>query len=151
RQLYPKWELCIADDCSSQPHVRTVIEEYRRTDPRIKVTYRTQRGHISAATNTALELATGDVVAFVDHDDELNERALYLVATELAGHPETEVLYSDEDRIAARGQRHDPYFKPEWNPDLFRSHNLLAHLFVCRTARARALGFRAGYEGAQDW
>lgn len=151
-QLYPNWELCIADDGSSAPHVRRVIEEYLERDPRIKVVYREKRGHISAASNSALELATGTYVALLDHDDELAERALYLMAVEIDRYPAADVLYSDEDKLSVTGQRFHPYFKPDWNPDLFLAQNLVTHLCVCRTSRVLEVGgFRTGYEGAQDW
>lgn len=151
-QLYPHWELCIADDGSSQPHVHRVLEEYRLLDPRIKVAHRPRRGHIAAASNTALELATGDYVALLDHDDELAERALYMMAVEINAHPSAELIYSDEDKITPQGRRSDPYFKPDWNPDLFLAQNLVTHLCVARMTRVREVGcFRVGYEGAQDW
>ncbi len=152
RQLYPHWELCIADDGSTAPHVRRVLEEYRARDPRIRVVLRPQRGHISAASNSAIELVRGEFTAFLDHDDELAEHALYLVAVELGAHPTAEVVYTDEDKLDDHGNRIDPYFKPDWNPDLFLAQNLVTHLCVCRTARVREVGgFRVGYEGAQDW
>ena len=152
RQLYPHWELCIADDASSAPHVRRVLEEYRQRDARIKVVYRERRGHISAASNSALALANGAFVALLDHDDELAERALYLMAVEIDRYPAADVLYSDEDKLTVSGQRFHPYFKPDWNPDLFLAQNLVTHLCVCRAARVQEVnGFRPGYEGAQDW
>ncbi|MGH7962842.1 MAG: glycosyltransferase, partial [Candidatus Binatia bacterium] len=151
-QLYPHWELCLADDASSAPHVRQVLEEYRAQDARITVVYREQNGHISAASNSAIALATGDFIALLDHDDELTAHALYMVAAELNAHPQADLLYSDEDKIDAHGQRHHPYFKPDWNPDLFLAQNLVTHLCVCRTSLVREVGgFHAGYEGAQDW
>lgn len=151
-QLYPYWELCIADDASSAPHVKRVLEEYCRRDPRIKVVYRQKNGHISVATNDALALASGAYVAFLDHDDELAEHALYWVAVELNRHPEAELIYTDEDKIDAEGNRFDPYFKPDWNPLLLCGQNYLSHLSVYRTERIRALGgFRQGVEGSQDW
>src|SRR5699024_279696 len=77
RQVYPHWELCIADDASTAPHVRRVLDEYRARDARIKVVRRDKNGHISAASNSALELATGEYVALLDHDDEITPDALY--------------------------------------------------------------------------
>jgi hypothetical protein len=91
-------------------------------------------------------------VALLDHDDELAERALYMMAVEIDAHPSAELIYSDEDKITPQGRRCDPYFKPDWNPDLFLAQNLVTHLCVARTARVREVGgFRVGYEGAQDW
>jgi GT2 family glycosyltransferase len=152
QQIYSHWELCIADDASSKPSVRRVLEEYQVKDSRIKVVFREQNGHISAASNSALTMGTGEFIALLDHDDELPEHALYMVATELNTHPEADIIYSDEDKIKEWRQRHDPYFKPDWNPDLFHCQNLVSHLGVYRTCRVREVGgFRVGYEGSQDW
>lgn len=152
RQLYPYWELCIADDASTQPHVREVLEEYARKDSRIKVCFRECNGHISAASNSALELATGDYIALLDHDDELAEYALYWVAEEIIAHPDVEFIYSDEDKINERGERCDPYFKPDWNPELLLGQNYVCHLGVYRRARVLSIGgFRERFNGAQDW
>ena len=151
-QLYPYWELCIADDASEKPHVHRILEEYRAIDERIKVVYREKRGHISEASNSALALATGEFIAFLDHDDELPEHALYMVVVELNDHPEADLIYSDEDKINEKGKRFGPYFKPDWNYDLLLGQNYLAHLAVYRTALVREIGgLRKGYEGAQDW
>lgn len=151
-QAYPHWELCIADDASSAPHVRRVLEEYRAKDARIKVAQRSATGNISAASNTALALATGDFVAFLDHDDELTPDALFHVAREVNRHPAAAMLYSDEDKRDFHGERTHPNFKPDWNYDLFLSHNVAAHLCVYRTDLVRRLGgFREGFEGAQDY
>jgi GT2 family glycosyltransferase len=152
RQLYPHWELCIADDASTAPHVRRVLEEYRALDSRIKVVFRERHGYVAAASNTALSLASGEFVALLDQHDELAERALYLMAVDINAHPTADVLYSDEDKISAHGQRFQPYFKPDWNPDLFLAENLVTRLCVCRTSRVNEVGgFRSGHEGAQDW
>lgn len=152
RQVYPHWELCIADDASPQPHVRAVLERLAREDQRIRVVYRPQNGHISAASNSALELAAGEFTALIDHDDELPPHALLCLAETVRDHPGAELVYSDEDKIDETGQRFDPHFKPDWNPDLLTSQNYLSHLTMIRTATLRAVGgFRAGFEGAQDW
>ena len=151
-QLYPHWELCIADDASTQPHVRATLEQMALKDPRIKVTFRQTNGHICEASNSALALATGTFVAFFDHDDVLHPRALYEVAAELDAHPETQLVYTDEDKIDMEDRRFDPYFKPDWNPDLNHCQNYVSHLSVYRTELVRGLGgFRKGYEGSQDW
>lgn len=150
-QSYPHWELCIADDKSPKPHVRKVLAEYQKIDPRIKVVYRKQNGHISRASNSALEIATGDYVALLDHDDALPEHALYFMAQVIAEHPDAQILYSDEDKIDIHGQRSDPHFKSDWNPDLFYSQNYVSHLGVYkRELLQRINGFRTGVEGSQD-
>lgn len=151
-QLYPNWELCIADDASTAPHVRAVLDEYARLDERIRVVFREQNGHISAATNSALEIARGEFVALLDHDDELPAQALYVVVAALNDKPGLDLIYSDEDKIDENGRRFDPYFKPDWNPDLLGAQNMISHLGVYRSGVLRAIGgFRAGVEGSQDW
>ncbi len=152
RQLYPYWELCIADDASPDPRVRRTLERYAARDSRIKLVFRNANGHISAASNSAVDIATGDFVALLDHDDLLAEHALFWVVDAINRHPEAKLLYSDEDKIDITGERCDPYFKCDWNPDLFYSHNLITHLGVYQTELVRAIGgFRVGYEGAQDY
>ena len=150
-QLYPHWELCIADDASTQPHVRAILEDYAARDARIRVAYRTENGHIAAATNSALAAATGAFVAFLDHDATLAPEALYQVALVINAQPQAELLYSDEDSLDRRGRRVQPIAKPGFSPFLLRSHNYISHLLVMRRALVERLGgCRAGLEGAQD-
>ena len=149
-QLYPVWELCIADDASTQVHVRDIIEDACAKDSRIRSVRRAHNGHISAASNSALELAQGEYVALLDHDDILAERALYEIVAALDRHPDTDVVFSDEDRLQD-GVRHSPYFKPGWDPDLLLGQNSVSHLGVYRTSLLREIGgFREGSEGSQD-
>ena len=151
-QLYENWELCIADDASTSTQIKEILENYRRKDPRIKVEYRAVNGHISAASNTALALASGEFVALLDHDDMLSEQALYQAVVELNRHPDTDFVYSDEDKIDESGERSNPHFKSDWNPDLFYSQNYASHLSVYRASLVRAAGgFREGFEGSQDY
>lgn len=151
-QTYPRWELCLADDASPEPHVRPLLEKLAASDPRIKVAYREKNGHISAASNSALELATGEYIGLLDHDDELVPHALHEVVALLNAHPDTDLVYSDEDKIDEEGRRHEAYFKPDWLPDLFRAQNYISHFTVYRAALVREVGgFRVGYEGSQDW
>lgn len=150
-QLYENWELCVADDCSTNPAVHALLEEYSQADERIKVVYRAQNGHISAASNSGLQVAAGEWIALLDHDDRLAEYALYFVVEAINRRPNVSLLYSDEDKLDAHGVRYDPYFKCDWNEDLFYSHNLISHLGVYRKAIVDAIGgFRQGYEGSQD-
>lgn len=152
QQIYDHWELCIADDASTLPAVRAVLERHAREEARIKIVFRVQNGHISAASNSALSLVSGEWVALLDHDDLLSEHALLWVAEAINRHPEGELFYSDEDKVDENGRRFGPYFKCNWNPDLFYSHNLITHLGVYRSARVRAMGgFQLGLEGAQDY
>lgn len=151
-QHYPDWELCVSDDASLSPHVRQVLEEYRRRDPRIKVIYRPQNGHISESSNSALELATGEYMVLLDHDDELHPEALLLMAEAICRTPDAKLIYSDEDKIDEEGERFDPYFKPDWNYDLLLGQNCISHLGVYSLPLVREVGgFRKGLEGAQDW
>jgi glycosyltransferase involved in cell wall biosynthesis len=152
QQIYSNWELCIVDDASTQPQVRQLLEEYTQRDQRIKVKFRTENGHISVASNTALEMVNGEFVAFLDHDDKLARTALFWVAKDIIAYPDAMLWYSDEDKINEQEQRLDPYFKSDWNPDLFLSHNLITHLAVYRTTLIQQIGgFRADFEGAQDY
>ncbi len=151
-QIYPDWELCAADDASTDAGVRELLQRYADNDSRIKVVFRKINGHISAASNSALELAKGEYIALLDNDDLLPEQALFWVADAIVTNPSAEVIYSDEDKIDQSGRRYDPYFKPDWNPDLFLSQNMVSHLGVYRTDLVRDLGgFREGYEGSQDY
>lgn len=151
-QLYPYWELCIADDASTSIDVRDLLRTYGETDARIKVVFRPENGHIAAASNSALELATGPWLALMDHDDLLAEHALFWIADCIAAHPDARLIYSDEDKVDDQGGRSDPYFKPDWNIDLFRSQNTFSHLGVLAADLVRAVGgFRVGFEGSQDW
>ena len=150
-QAWPKWELCIADDASPSPRVRDTVARYAARDPRIRLVVRERNGHISAASNSALAMARGDYVALLDHDDVLRPHALLEMAEAIAANPDLDLLYSDEDKIDEHGRRLEPYFKPDWNPDLLLGQNYVCHLCVVRTALAREVGgFREGYEGSQD-
>jgi len=152
RQLYSNWELCIADDRSTDPRVGEVLREIQSSDLRLRIHFRDVNGHISAASNSALALASGEFIVLLDHDDVLPRHALAAVVHELNRHPDADIVYSDEDRIDEAGRRYDPYFKPDWNPELFYSQNLISHLGVYRTAMVRQVGgFREGFEGSQDY
>lgn len=151
-QIYENWELCIADDASTDPAIRKMLEAYSLQDQRIKVAFRKQNGHISAASNTALELAKGEWIALLDHDDELSEHALFLVVDTINKHPTCKMIYSDEDKIDELGKRSEPNFKCDWNPDLFYSQNMFSHLGVYHSSLIKMIGgFREGFEGAQDY
>ena len=151
-QIYPHWELCISDDASTLPHIKIVLDEYSRIDSRIHVVYRETNGHISANSNTALTLASGEFIALLDSDDELPEHALFWVAHEINRHPNVDLIYSDEDKISEDGIRFSPYFKPDWNPALMLSQNTFSHLGVYRRSLVEEVGgFRLGFDGSQDW
>lgn len=151
-QIYPRWELCLADDASTNVEVRPFLEEIARSDQRIKVTLRERNGHISACSNSALSLATGEWCALLDQDDTLSSNALAYVALEIAEHPNAGLIYSDEDKIDNHGARSNPFFKTDWNPELFFGQNYINHLGVYRMSILREIGgFREGYEGSQDY
>lgn len=151
-QIYPHWELCIADDASTETHIDSILRHYSELDSRIKVVFgETNRG-ISVASNSALELVTGDYIVLLDHDDELSIEALFENAKLINRHPEADFIYSDEDKINTNGQRSDPFFKPDWSPDYFHACMYTCHLGVYRTSLVREIGgFRSQYDGAQDW
>lgn len=151
-QLYTNWELCIADDASTEPELSDMLQGYAALDPRIKITFRKENGHISAATNSALELAEGEFVAFLDHDDELREHALFHIACALNQNPKLNLIYSDEDMINEAGLRFNPHFKSDLNLALLDAQNYICHLAVYRRRVVEKLGgLRTGVEGAQDW
>ncbi len=151
-QVYPHWEWCLADDASKRPHVRRMLEEAAASDPRIKLVFREKNGHISQASNSALALATGEMVTLVDHDDLVHPLALFHLAKATNTHPQWRILYSDEDKADHQGRRFDPYFKGAFNRDLFYGHNMMTHLIAYRRSDlAKIGGFRLGLEGSQDY
>ncbi|RPD87777.1 glycosyltransferase family 2 protein [Luteimonas sp. 100069] len=151
-QTYGHWELCIADDASPSPDVWELIQSFVVADSRIKAVRRESNGHIAAASNSALLLATGDYIALLDHDDALHPLALQWCALELERNPSWRMLFTDEDKIDEHGRRSDPYFKSDWNPDLFLSQNCVCHLGVYARDLVESIGgFRPGFDGAQDW
>ena len=151
-QIYDRWELCVADDASTDPKVRPRLEQTAAREPRIKVTFRERNGHIAACSNSALTLATGSWCALLDQDDLLAADALAQFALELDAHPDAGLVYSDEDKIGATGVRSSPFFKPDWNPELFLGQNFVNHLGIYRTDLVRRVGgFREGFEGSQDY
>lgn len=151
-QTYDNWELCISDDASTDPKIKKCLEAYEKKEPRIKVVFREENGHISLATNSALEIATGEFIALLDNDDELPPHALFEVVKVLNERPELDVIYSDEDKIDAEGNRFDPHFKADWSPDTLMGNNYISHLGVYRSSIVKSLGgFRKGYEGSQDY
>ncbi len=149
-QSYERWELCIADDCSTRVDL---LAEFDRlpADNRIKYVRRSSNGHICHASNSAAGLATGEFVALLDHDDALAPHALAEVANALARDPAADLVYSDEDKIDAKNRRYDPQHKPDWSPELLLSYNYINHFTVLRRSLFERVGrFRPGYEGSQD-
>ncbi|MGA9770103.1 MAG: glycosyltransferase family 2 protein [Blastocatellia bacterium] len=150
-QYYSNWELCVADDASSAPHVRQILSEYSTKDDRIKVIYSEINGGIAKASNRALKLASGEFIGLLDHDDQLTPDALYEVAATLQ-EAEADLIYTDEDRLDSTGMRVEPAFKPAWSPDLLLSCMYMAHFCVYRKSIVDRLGgFRKGFDGSQDY
>jgi O-antigen biosynthesis protein len=150
-QTYACWELCIADDASTDPKTHKILMDFAERDSRIKVVFRAQNGHIAAASNSALALANGQWVALLDQDDLLSKDALFWTVNTINRFPDAQLIYSDEDKIDELGYRSEPYFKSDWNMDLLLSQNMFSHLGVYCTAIVKGLGgFRAGFEGSQD-
>ena len=151
-QAYPYWELCIANDASTQSHVAEVLNEYAHADNRIKVVRREKNGHISAASNSALELAAGKWVALLDHDDVLHPAALFCLADQINKQPNVQFIYTDEDKIDENGVHFQPHFKPDLNKTLLRSQNYVNHFVAVERLRLEKSGrFRSEFDGAQDY
>jgi GT2 family glycosyltransferase len=150
-QAYERWELCIADDHSSRPYVRKCLDHWTSADPRIRVTFRETNEGIAAASNSALELAQGDLVALLDHDDLFRPHALFLVSEFFRDHPDHDIVYTDEDKLLPDGRRGQPYLKGAYSADLLLSNNYICHLTVARRRLIEEVGgFRSGFEGSQD-
>ncbi|MBI1891022.1 MAG: glycosyltransferase [Burkholderiales bacterium] len=151
-QIYPHWELCIADDASTNEKTKSILKKYAMEDKRIKVVFRAENGHISAATNSAFEISTGEFIALLDHDDMLHPLALHHLAETINRHSDAELIYSDEDRIDESNYRSEPYFKCEFNYELMLAQNMLNHLSCYRRAIVGDVGaWRKGFEGSQDY
>ncbi len=155
RQKYTNWELCIADDASPDKGVtKRIIEQYAKKDERIKYIFRTENGHISEATNTALSISTGEYVVLIDHDDIVSDDALFEFVKVLNNEDKNSIklIYSDEDKVTKKGKRFCPYFKPDFSPDTFNSIIFINHLTMyVRDIMIDIGGFDSDYNGAQDY
>ena len=151
-QFYPHWELCIADDGSEDQSVINTIKKASSTYDNIKFKQLYHNQHISGCSNAAADLATGDYITFLDHDDELSSESLLEFAYTINIYPLSKFLYSDEDKIDHNGKRSAPFFKPGWSPDLLLSQNYICHQMVIkRELFIEANGFNKNYDGSQDW
>lgn len=152
RQTYSNWELCLVDGASHNPAIRRILAAYAAQDSRIRVKFLDENLGIAKNSNEAIRMANGEFIALLDHDDEIAPNALYENALLLNSYPEADMIYSDEDKLNPEGQRCEPFFKPDWSPDLFRSQMYTCHLGVYRAGLIKDLdGFREGFEGAQDY
>jgi GT2 family glycosyltransferase len=152
-QIYPDWELCLADDGSNDPQLTQLLESYQKRDPRIRVTTLEKNLGISGATNAALRMCTGGYIGFLDSDDELADFAVWETVKAINEDPLTDLFYSDEDKIDENGRRYDWFFKPEWSPELFFSCNYLCHFIVIRRRVCdKVKGLDESYRGGtQDY
>lgn len=151
QQTHKNWELCIADDASTNADTISTLESYSQKHANIKLNLLSENGHISKSSNAALSMATGDYVLLLDHDDTLPAHSLSFFAKAITDNASAKVLYGDEDKIDEQGNRHQPHFKPDWNPDLLLSQNYICHPVVYRTSVLKKIGgFRVGVEGSQD-
>jgi GT2 family glycosyltransferase len=152
QQVYPDWELCIADDASTSAAVRAILADYVGRERRARHVRLEARQHIHGASNAAIGLARGDFLAFLDHDDELAPDALLEVAALLEDDPGADLIYSDHDLLGEDGLRQSPRFAPDWSPELLLSYMYIRHLKVYRAELVRAVGgFRPGFEGSADY
>lgn len=151
-QSYQNFEICLADDCSTKQETLDTLKSYEKRDNRIKVCYRQKNGHISEASNSAFEMAEGEYIGLVDHDDVLVSTALTEVVTALNKDRSIDLIYTDEDKLDADGKRVEPHFKPDFAIDNFLAINYICHFTVIRKSIVEMVGgFRKGYEGAQDY
>jgi GT2 family glycosyltransferase len=150
-QIYENWELCIVDDASSQKYIKRLLTKYRDNE-KINIKFLAKNQGIAGASNEALALAQGEFAGFLDHDDQLSKDALFEVVKLLNRHPQADLIYSDEDKIDLKGKRFQPFFKPDYSPDLLLSFNYICHFLVCRRKILRQInGFQKGFEGSQDY
>lgn len=151
-QSYTNWEFCIADDCSPNPQIQRMLHAYAMKDSRIKVELREENGHISAASNSALAMATGDWVLLLDHDDLLTSNCMFELVKHMNEHPDDELIYSDEDKMVESNVFADPFFKPDWSPDKLMATNYISHVVIIKKRLLDIVGgFRLGFEGSQDY
>ncbi len=152
-QVYENWELCIVDDASPSSEVRKEIQAYAEADERIKYKFLKTNRHIAGATNAAIELATGDFISLLDHDDILWPNALYEVVKALNKDKTLDLIYTDEDKITEDRHEHiGAFFKPDWNPDFLKSVNYITHFAtLSKGVLTKVGGLREDYNGAQDW
>ena len=151
-QSYANWQLCLADDKSTSEAMIDYLNNKLPNDERISIVFRKENGNISAATNSALELANGDYIALLDHDDCLHQHALSLVAQVIQNNPQVKIIYTDEDKINTQGKHTDPHFKSDWNKDLLYSQNYISHLGIYKKSLADCVGgMRSTFNGSQDY
>ena len=151
-QTYGNWELCIANGSPEDSAMKKVLEEYTKKDSRIRVSELTENKGIAGNTNAALEMAQGEFVGLLDHDDLLAPNALYEIVRALDEYRNLDAVYTDEDKVTTELDEHfQPHLKPDFNLDLLRSNNYICHFFVVRRSIVQKVGgFCQEFDGAQD-
>ena len=151
-QTYENFEICLSNDCSTLLETIDTLNEYEQKDKRIKVYHRKENGHISRATNDALNMATGEFIGLMDNDDILARNALAECVKVLNENKNLDFIYTDEDKMDMNGLRCDPHFKSDYAPDTLLGSNYICHFEIIRKSLIDSIGgFRVGYEGAQDY
>ncbi|MCB2214870.1 glycosyltransferase family 2 protein [Desulfofustis glycolicus] len=150
-QAYPHWQLCLVDDCSSNEEIPELLRQWAARDDRISVAFHQRNTGISGATATGVDLAVGDYLGFLDHDDELTLDCLYRVVHSI-NETGASLLYTDEDLVGDDGSRQGVFHKPDFNRELLFSHNYVTHFVVIKRELYRKIGAMSGaYDGAQDF
>lgn len=151
-QSYENWELCLSDGSGPDSPLDDILERYEKSDSRIRTVRNGCRLHIAENTNEALKIATGDYIAFADHDDLLTPDAMFEVVKAVNCDPSPLVLYSDEDKVTVGDKFMQPHMKPDFNIDLLRTVNYICHLFVVKRELLDQVGMLRGeFDGAQDY
>jgi GT2 family glycosyltransferase len=151
-QSYAHWELCIADGGSTEKDTLQVLHSFLETEKRFKIIFIEKNRGIAGNSNVAIARASGDYIAFLDHDDTLAPFALFELVKAINNSPSADFIYSDEDILSEDGKiRLNPQFKPDWSPDLLRSVNYICHFAAVSKKLLEDIGYlREGYEGSQD-
>ncbi len=152
-QTYANWELCLADGSGEGYDLEKIVAGFSAADSRVKYKNLKDNLGIAGNTNAALDMAEGDYIVLLDHDDLLTPDALYECALAVNNNENCEVIYSDEDKVDEAGKHYsEPHFKPDFNIDLLRNVNYICHLFVVKREIVTGInGFKSEYDGAQDY
>lgn len=151
-QIYTNWEICIVDDCSTNTFVKPFLQKLEEEHKNIFVKFNKSNMHISKTTNEAVKMANGEYLVFLDQDDELTKDALAEIILYINKHKNTDLLYSDDDKIDTDGKCFAPQFKPDWSPEYLLSFMYCGHLKCVKKILFEKIGgFRVGFEGSQDY
>lgn len=151
KQLYPYWELCVVNDASTDTRINDLLSKHASDDPRIKLKILSRNSGIATASNEAVAISSGQYIGLLDHDDEISIDALYENVKLLNRYPDAQLIYSDKDKIDINGNRLNPFFKPDYSPDLLLSQNYMCHFnVIAKSVFEKIGGFRKGFDGSQD-